>query len=153
MLSFSDKAEFLHFYSLAFPLTQWWEKALIKPRHFMVLQYIGGFRFMVDRILSNGSSTRLETEIQSLSIVLKKIILIIYFLTNKHGSLQFPILMLRRQHGRGESICYEKRQNEITSQIGLLTGSHTKFKRFWAYRTNHKSSNPNIYTLTYGSDH
>lgn len=63
--------------------------------------------------------------------------------------------VLCRQHGRprGESIHYGTRQKEIISQIVSLTASQTKIKRFWGYRTKHKSSNPNIYTLTYGSDH
>lgn len=94
---------------------------------------------MVDRILSNGSSTRLKTEIQRWSFALKQIILIINFQINKCGSLKFSIQVLRRQHGRprGESVHYGERQNEITSQIGLLTASNTKFERFWAYRAKH----------------
>jgi len=44
---------------------------------------MGGFRFIVDRILSYGSSTRMKTEIQRLFIVPKRIILIIYVETKK----------------------------------------------------------------------
>lgn len=100
----------------------------------MALQHMGGFRFIVDGILSNGSSTRMKTEIQRLFIVPKKIILVNYFETNKQGCLQFSIQVLCKQHGRprGESIHNGKSQNEITSQISLLTASQTNFKRFWA---------------------